>query len=209
MSNYHIFMTCSLFALFIFYFVAKKLKKLNKFFISLILIINFIYLIVRFMSIPIGCGISSFIVGLILFLAEFLGLFAFCVYTFIFTGKRIQEEKTLESFNGNLPTVDVLICTYNEELKLLSKTIISAQKLNYPKDKLNIYVLDDGNRIELKNMCSQYNVNYITREKNIHAKAGNINNALQFLNGDLFAVLDADMICKTNFLERTVRIFYR
>ena len=207
MSNYHIFMMSSLFMLFIFYFIAKKFKKINKFFIGLILIINFIYLGVRFTSIPINCGIPSFIVGLILFLAESLGLFAFCVYTFIFTGKRIQEPKTLQDFNGNIPTIDILICTYNEELDLLSKTIIAAQKLDYPKDKFKIYVLDDGNRYKLKELCEEYNVNYITREKNVHAKAGNINNALQFINGDLFAVLDADMICKPNFLKQTVGYF--
>ena len=52
-----------------------------------------------------------------------------------------------------------------------------------------------------------YNVNYITRQKNINAKAGNINNALQYIEGELFAVLDADMICKKDFLKHTVGYF--
>lgn len=207
MNNYHIIMALLIFILFFSYFFAKKFSMMKKIFIAIVILTNFIYIGVRFTSIPVNCGIPSFIVGLALFIAEALGLFAFCVYTFIFTGKLNQQKKTLRDLNGNIPTVDILICTYNEELSLLSKTIIAAQKLDYPKDKFKVYVLDDGNRLSLKNMCDEYNVNYIARQKNINAKAGNINNALKYINGKLFAVLDADMICKKNFLKHTVGYF--
>ena len=76
-----------------------------------------------------------------------------------------------------------------------------------PSCKLNIYVCDDGRRIELKQLCNKYRVNYITREDNEGAKAGNINNALTHIKGDLFAVLDADMIPKKEFLQKTVGYF--
>lgn len=207
MNNYHIFIFMLIGVLFCSYFIAKKLSIIKKAFIIGVLLTNFIYICVRFTSIPIHCGIPSFIIGLILFIAEFLGLFAFCVYTFIFTGKRNQPKKTLNDLNGNIPTVDVLICTYNEDLDLLSKTIIAAQKLDYPKDKFKIYVLDDGHRSNLKDMCNDYGVNYITRYKNTNAKAGNINNALKYIDSELFAVLDADMICKKEFLKHTVGYF--
>lgn len=207
MNHYYIGMLGTFLLMFIMYFLSKATHKLKKIFILLVLIINFIYICIRFTSIPVNCGIPSFIVGLTLFLAEALGLFAFCVYTFIFTGKKEYKKKTLNDLNGYIPTVDVLICTYNEELSLLSKTIVAAQKLDYPKNRFNVYVLDDGHRLELKKMCEDYKVHYITREKNTHAKAGNINNALQYVNGDLFTVLDADMICKPNFLKQTVGYF--
>ncbi|WP_195516817.1 glycosyltransferase [Paraclostridium bifermentans] len=103
--------------------------------------------------------------------------------------------------------MDVLICTYNEPLDLLQKTIIASKNLDYPQNKLKIYVCDDGHRAELKNLCRKYNVNYITRDNNEGAKAGNINNALNIITGDLFAVLDADMIPKKNFLTKTVGYF--
>ena len=99
----------------------------------------------------------------------------------------------------NIPSVDVLICTYNEPLNLLQKTIIASKNLDYPQNKLKIYICDDGHRNELKNLCEDYNVNYITRDNNEGAKAGNINNALSIITGDLFAVLDADMIPKKTF----------
>ena len=40
-----------------------------------------------------------------------------------------------------------------------------------------------------------------------HIKAGNINNALEYIEGDLYAVLDADMTPKKEFLLKTVRYF--
>ena len=98
--------------------------------------------------------------------------------------------------------MDVLICTYNEPLKLVEKTMLAATQMNYVKGKLNVYVCDDGKRDELKRLCGKYNIGYITREGNEGAKAGNINNALKVIKGDLFAVLDADMVPTKNFLER-------
>ena len=101
----------------------------------------------------------------------------------------------------------MLICTYNEPLDLLKKTIVASKNLNYPKNKFKVYVCDDGKRNELKQLCKNFNVNYITRDNNKGAKAGNINNALNIIDGDLFAVLDADMIPKKDFLTKTVGYF--
>lgn len=187
------------------------MTKRKKFLISIVLLINIIYIIVRFLSIPIFQGIASFIVGTSLFLAEFLGFFAYIVYVYVFTGKRSIKTKTIEDLvnqTGHIPTIDVFICTYNEDLHLLSKTIMAAKKLNYPQEKYSIYVLDDGNRQNLQNLCKNfYKVNYISRKNNSNAKAGNINNALKQTSGELFVVLDADMICKPNFLQETVGYF--
>ena len=186
------------------------MKKYEKFLIMIVLLINLAYIIIRFLSIPIFQGWPSFLLGLNLFIAEFLGFFAYVVYVYVFTGKQNINKKTLADLNGHIPTVDIFICTYNEDLTLLGKTIMAAKKLNYPKDKFSIYVLDDGNNNKLKELCNNfYNVNYISREKNIHAKAGNINNALTQTSGELFTVLDSDMICKPNYLQQTIRIFFK
>ncbi len=186
------------------------MKKTDKLLISVILLLNLIYILVRFCSIPIFEGWQSLILGTSLFIAEFLGFFAYVIYIYVFTGKSNVKCKTLQELNGHIPSVDILICTYNEELPLLSKTILAAKKLNYPKDKFSIYVLDDGNRTDLRNLCNNFfKVNYISRSKNINSKAGNINNALLQTSGELFTVLDADMICKPNYLQETVRIFFR
>lgn len=186
------------------------MKNFTKLLIGVVLLVNLIYIIVRFFSIPIFYGWQSFVLGVGLFIAEFLGFFAYVVYVYAFTGERKISKKTLKDFQGYVPSVDVFICTYNEDINLLAKTIMAAKKLNYPKDKFSVYVLDDGHNNELKNLCKNFfNVNYISREKNIHAKAGNINNALIQTSGELFTVLDADMICKPNYLQETIRIFFR
>lgn len=87
-------------------------------------------------------------------------------------------------------------------------TIAAATNLHYPPQYLNIYILDDGRRPALKKLCHDYNIHYITRDNNIGAKAGNINHALPLINGELFAVLDADMIVKPEFLQKTVGYFH-
>ena len=170
-------------------------------------IISILYILWRITVLPTN-SLISFILGITLYSAELLGLVAFLNFQFLFTKKYKLTPRSLKDFeDGEIPTVDVLICTYNEPLELLKKTIIASKNLNYPKDKFKVYVCDDGKRNELKNLCKNYNVNYITRNDNKGAKAGNINNAINVINGDLFAVLDADMIPKKDFLNRTVGYF--
>lgn len=170
-------------------------------------IISIYYILWRLTTIPTDTLIS-FILGTTLFSAELLGLISFLNFKILFSKKYNLIPKSLKDFeDGHVPTVDVLICTYNEPLELLKKTIVASKNLNYPKDKFKVYVCDDGKRNELKEVCKQYNVNYITRNDNKGAKAGNINNAINIINGELFAVLDADMIPKKKFLNKTVGYF--
>ena len=202
------YLIISIIALLITFFIAVIKPKYRKLLIIINVFTSIIYIVWRFTVIPINHGIISFILGLFLYLAEILGLISFINFQYLFSKNYKLESKSLNSYTPeNIPSVDVLICTYNEPLDLLQKTIIASKKLDYPKNKLKIYVCDDGHRDELKNLCKKYNVNYITRNDNEGAKAGNINNALNIIRGDLFAVLDADMIPKKEFLAKTVGYF--
>ena len=84
------------------------MKKLDKFLISTVLLVNFIYITVRFFSIPIFMGWPSFILGISLFTAEFLGFFAYIIYVFAFTGKRNIPHKIIihRRFRRQLPFTD-------------------------------------------------------------------------------------------------------
>ena len=63
------------------------------------------------------------------------------------------------------PEVDVFIATYNEPWEIIYKTIIGCKNMNYQdKNKVHIYVLDDGRREEIQKLCQQVSVDYITRE---------------------------------------------
>ncbi|ACP23227.1 UDP-forming cellulose synthase catalytic subunit (plasmid) [Sinorhizobium fredii NGR234] len=106
-----------------------------------------------------------------------------------------------------LPSVDIFIPTYNEPLDVLERTIVGALALDYPKDKLAVYVLDDGRRDWLKTFCEGRGAVHVTRSDNAHAKAGNMNNGLQVSSGDFVAVFDADFVPYRHFLKRTLPFF--
>ena len=99
------------------------------------------------------------------------------------------------------PTVDVFIATYNEPLSVVKQTVFSAMSIDWPADKLNVYVLDDGRRAEFRDFCSEAGCNYITRDNNLHAKAGNLNEALKVTSGEFIAFFDCDHIPTRSFLQ--------
>ncbi|WP_375688542.1 glycosyltransferase [Pseudooceanicola sp. LIPI14-2-Ac024] len=108
---------------------------------------------------------------------------------------------------GDLPTVDVFIATYNEDIDVLEKTIVGALALDWPRDRLRICVLDDGNRDWLRDYCARKGIDHLTRPDNSGAKAGNINAAIARTTGTYFMVLDADFVPQSNFLYRAIGLF--
>jgi len=99
------------------------------------------------------------------------------------------------------PVVDVLIPTYNEPLSVVRTTILAAKLIEWPADKLKIYILDDGHRDEFKGFAEEVGVGYITRTDNRFAKAGNLNNALKTVTGEYVAIFDCDHMPTSSFLK--------
>ncbi|KQQ65535.1 cellulose synthase [Pseudomonas sp. Leaf127] len=99
------------------------------------------------------------------------------------------------------PVVDVFIPTYNESLSIVKLTLFAAQAIDWPRDKLRVHLLDDGKRDEFREFCAQIGVNYITRDNNLHAKAGNLNEALKVTDGEYVAIFDADHVPTRSFLQ--------
>jgi cellulose synthase/poly-beta-1,6-N-acetylglucosamine synthase-like glycosyltransferase len=109
-----------------------------------------------------------------------------------------------------LPRVDVLITTYNEEEPILTRTIVGALGIDFPG--VRVWVLDDGNRPWVETLCRSKGAYYLDRSDNAHAKAGNINHALEFISAqpnrpEFVAVFDADFVPQRAFLWRTVPLF--
>nr|WED70019.1 glycosyltransferase [Pectobacterium colocasium] len=69
------------------------------------------------------------------------------------------------------PTVDLMIPTYNEPLGVVKPTVYAALGIDWPKDKLNIYILDDGGRAEFKAFAEEVGVHYIARVTHEHAQS--------------------------------------
>ena len=102
------------------------------------------------------------------------------------------------------PHVDVLIPTYNEPLSVVRSTVFAAQNIDYPPDKLHVYVLDDGRRDHFEEFCAEAGVGYMRRNDNRHAKAGNINHALQRVASPYAAIFDCDHVPTRSFLQITL-----
>jgi cellulose synthase (UDP-forming) len=108
--------------------------------------------------------------------------------------------------SGHYPAVDVFICTYDEPLEIVERSILSALALDYPR--LTVWVLDDTSRDWLRAYCERVGARHLTRADNEAAKAGNLNNALAATahetNAPIILVLDADFAPRRDFLKRTV-----
>jgi cellulose synthase (UDP-forming) len=119
-----------------------------------------------------------------------------------------QYEQDIRS-GRYLPTVDVIIATYNEQPHMLRRTIAGCMAMDYP-GTFKVYITDDGRRPQVRALAQEMGCGYITQPDgfiNRHAKAGNMNNALSCTQGELIVGVDADFVPFKNFLMRTVGFF--
>jgi cellulose synthase (UDP-forming) len=101
------------------------------------------------------------------------------------------------------PTVDVYVPSYNESLDIVRPTVLAAMNIDWPRDKLNVYILDDGRRPEFRDFAEQVGCGYVIRPDNKGAKAGNINHALKHTDGEYIAIFDCDHAPTRAFLQMT------
>ena len=102
------------------------------------------------------------------------------------------------------PHVDVYIPTYNEPLEVVRITVHAAKAMDWPEDKLKVYLLDDGRRDSFREFAEDAGIGYITRTDNHHAKAGNLNHALTLTQGEFIAIFDCDHVPVRSFLRTTL-----
>lgn len=102
-------------------------------------------------------------------------------------------------------TVDILT-TYcaGEPFDMLEQTLTAIQNITYPH---TAWCCDEADDTQVKQLCSRLGVKHVTRIVKNDAKAGNINNALQFATGQLCVVLDPDHVPAPGFLDEVVDYF--
>jgi len=166
---------------------------------------------------------ASYCAALALYAAEVYGIAIYLLGMFVNAQPLWRESVPLPADSTRWPTVDVFIPTYDEDPNLLQVTLLAATQIRYPHAKLRIYLLDDGGtkekcgqadpsraeaacarRAHLQTLCAQLGVQYLSRARNEHAKAGNINFGLEHSTGDLLLLLDADHVPTVDILEHTV-----
>jgi len=98
---------------------------------------------------------------------------------------------------------------------VIERLISSVCKIDYPKELLEIQVLDDStdNTINIAKDCVQkykqkgFSIHHIRREKRNGYKAGALSNGLKTARGSLVAIFDADFVPPSDFLMNTVNFF--
>jgi cellulose synthase (UDP-forming) len=167
----------------------------------------------------------SFTIAIALFAVETYAIFVFFISSFI-TADPVNRTLPPKVAATDLPTVDILVPSYNEPTEMLAITLSAAKNMHYPPLKRTVVLCDDGGtdqrcnsddpelaakarqrRADLQDLCAELGVVYSTRPRNEHAKAGNMSAALERLNGDLVVVFDADHVPARDFLARTVGYF--
>ncbi|WP_052118373.1 UDP-forming cellulose synthase catalytic subunit [Erwinia oleae] len=149
------------------------------------------------------------ILGVGLFIAE-LYVWGILILGYLQTSWPLK--RTIEPMPDDVslwPTVDIYVPSYNESLDVVRDTVLAAQCIDYPRDKLKIYLLDDGKRSEFAVFAADAGVGYITRDDNRHAKAGNLNHAMRITKGELITVFDCDHVATRAFLQATVAPFLK
>lgn len=114
----------------------------------------------------------------------------------------------------DLPTVTVQLPMYNERY-VASAVIDACARLDYPKDKLEIQVVDDSTddtvqivEERVKYWTSQgIDIKAVHREHRHGFKAGALADATPDAKGEFIAIFDADFRPNPSFLKRTIPYF--
>ncbi len=120
------------------------------------------------------------------------------------------EKEREDFFLQKHPLVSVLVPAYNEE-KTIIRTLESVHQLDYPQEKLEVIVIDDGSKDKTKMMVSWYiqdkpNFRLISHQN--CGKAASLNQALKIAKGEFFACLDADSFVDRATLKKMLMQYH-
>ena len=113
-----------------------------------------------------------------------------------------------------MPRVTIQLPMYNE-LYVAERIIASTCAIEYPKDKLQIQVLDDSTdatcgiaREVVERFAAQgFDISYLHRTNRTGFKAGALDEGLNTATGEYIAIFDADFIPQPDILKETVNFF--
>lgn len=139
------------------------------------------------------------------FLAVYVQVFFFI--TFLEKRKSIVKHAPFIELK-NYPTVTITVPCYNEE-KTIDKTIESLLSLDYPKDKLSIFIVDDGSTDNTWNIIKKFE--NISNIKIFHQENGGkytaMNLGLKNTTAEFFGCLDSDSFVHPQSLKRIMSYF--
>ncbi|MGI9645877.1 MAG: glycosyltransferase [Ilumatobacteraceae bacterium] len=153
-------------------------------------------------------GVYAILTVLLIGFGANLAYYAFVVW------RRPPRATPSPAGDGPLPKVTVQLPVYNE-MYVSERVIEAACALDYPRDLLEIQVLDDStdattrivDRAVRRARAEGIDIVHVRRDDRTGFKAGALANGLQRAAGELVAIFDADFVPPPDFLHRTVPHF--
>jgi len=108
-----------------------------------------------------------------------------------------KRGKTLLGNGGKLPTVSIIVPAKNEE-KVIGRLLQALLRLDYPSEKKEIIVVNDGSTDRTGQICSEYASHHqgilVLQKPTSTTKAAALNFGLQHARGEIVAIFDADSV---------------
>lgn len=116
--------------------------------------------------------------------------------------------------DNELPTVTIQLPTYNEQY-VVERLINCIVELEYPKEKLEIQLLDDSTdettallQCKVEEFSAQgFDISLVRRPDRVGYKAGALKYGLEKAKGEFIAIFDADFLPNKDFIKRTITYF--
>jgi poly-beta-1,6-N-acetyl-D-glucosamine synthase len=133
----------------------------------------------------------------------------FFLVTFLEKKRHIVYSRDILELN-DYPTITIAVPCYNEEATV-GKTVESLLLLDYPKDKIKIFLIDDGSRDNTWEIIKNFEnkINIFSFKKENGGKHTALNLALEKTTSDYFGCLDADSLVHSQALKRIINYFQR
>lgn len=160
--------------------------------------------------------IVLFLYSIAILLIFFYGLAQLnLLFNYLKSKKTVKNYEKFDLHNPNeIPFVTIQLPIYNEKY-VVERLLLQIAKIEYPKDKLEIQVLDDSTddsiveTLKLVNQIAKtgINIQHITRNNRIGFKAGALKEGLTTAKGEFIAIFDADFLPESDWLFKTVPYF--
>ena len=159
--------------------------------------------------------IEAAILGTYFFVLIILAIYGWHRYYLVYLYMKHKDYPTvLPGTMDPLPVVTIQLPIYNE-MYVADRLIQAVCRLDYPRELLEIQVLDDSAdetrhiaALAVQRLADQgYLISYHHRADRVGYKAGALEAGLKVANGEFIAIFDADFIPPTDFLRRTIPYF--